>query len=98
MEGFSSLPRRGLLPFEAEGSANLVELDHRPRFTPMIWSIRRTLGFELKKGEEEDKGKGRKIRKEIFVFPFILWEVSIFPPKETDSKREASFQNWHVLA
>ena len=36
MEGFSSPLRRGLLPFEVEGSANLAELDHRPRFTAMI--------------------------------------------------------------
>ena len=27
MEGFSSPPRRGLLPFEVEDSANLAKLD-----------------------------------------------------------------------
>ena len=36
MEGFSSPFRRGLLPFEVEGSANLAELDRRLRFTHMI--------------------------------------------------------------
>ena len=36
MEGFSSPPRRGLLPFEAEDSANLAKLDRRLRFTPMV--------------------------------------------------------------
>ena len=35
-EGFSSPPRRVWLPFKAEGSANLAELDRRPRFTPLI--------------------------------------------------------------
>ena len=36
MEGFSSPPRRGRLPFKAEGSTNLAELDPRSRFTPMV--------------------------------------------------------------
>ena len=60
MEGFSSPPRRGLLPFEAEDSTNLAELDCRPRFTPMIWSVRRILGFKLKKEKKEIRKKGEK--------------------------------------
>ena len=77
MEGFSSSIRRGLLPFEIEGYANLVELDRRPRFTPMIWSGRRTLGFGLKKEKKKIKEKKRKIRKETFVFP-LYFEKLVF--------------------
>ena len=32
----------------------------------------KSFGFQVEKGKEEDKGEKRKIRKEIFVFPFIL--------------------------
>ena len=32
----------------------------------------KSYGFQVEEGDEEDKGKRRKIRKEIFVFPFIL--------------------------
>ena len=84
MEGFSSPPRRGLLPFEAEDSANLAKLDWRLHTYGLI--CEKSFGFQVKEGKEEDKGEKRKIRKEIFVFPFIIWWVSIFPPKEISSK------------
>ena len=60
IEGFSPPPRRGLLPFEAEVYANLVELDRRPCFSPMILFVRRTLGFELKNEKKKIKEKGEK--------------------------------------
>ena len=60
MEGFSSPPRKGLLTFEAEDSINLAKLDRKPHFTPMIWSVRRILGFKLKKEKKEIRKKGEK--------------------------------------
>ena len=55
MEGFSFPPRRGLLLFEGEGFENFAKLDLKPHFTPMIWSLRRILDFELKKKEIREK-------------------------------------------
>ena len=55
MEGFLSPPRRGLLLFEGEGLENFAELDLKPRFTPMIWYLRRILGFGLKKKKIKEK-------------------------------------------
>ena len=66
MEGFSSPFRKGLLLFEGEGSINLAELDLKQRFTPMIWCLKRIMGFGLKK--EKKKNKEGK----CFSFPFIL--------------------------
>ena len=60
MEGFSSPPRRGLLPFGVEGSANLAKLDLKPRFTPMIWCLKRILGFKLKKEKKRIRKKRGK--------------------------------------
>ena len=59
MEGFSSPPRRGLLLFEGEGSANLAELDLKPHFTPMIWCFKNS-GFQVKEKEEEEEDKGKR--------------------------------------
>jgi len=70
MKGFSFPPRRGLLLFEGEGSENFAKLDLKPRFTLMIWYLRRILGFGLKK--KEDKERKSKIRKGNISFPFIL--------------------------
>ena len=75
MEGFSSPPRRGLLPFEAEDSANLAKLDWRLHTYGLI--CEKSFGFQVKAGKEEDKGEKRKIRKEIFVF-LLYFEELVF--------------------
>ena len=87
MEGFSSPPRRGLLLFEGEGSANLSKLDLKPCFTPMIWCLKRILCFRLKKEKKKIKEK-RKIRKgNIFLFLLYFEElIFFFPLKEDGSK------------
>ena len=86
MEGFSSPPRRGLLLFEAECSENLAKADLKPRFTPMIWCLKRILGFGLKKEK-------KKIRKKYFLFLLYFERLILFPLKENGSKREIHFQN-----
>ena len=43
--------------FEGEVSENFAELDLKPRFTPMIWYLRRILGLRLKKKEIKEKGE-----------------------------------------
>ena len=86
MEGFSSPPRRGLLLFEAECSENLAKVDLKPRFTPMIWCLKRILGFGLKKEK-------KKIRKKYFLFLLYFERLILFPLKENGSKREIHFQN-----
>ena len=53
MEGFSSPLTKGLLPFKVESSANLAELNRRPRFTPTTCFVTRTLGFRLKKEKKK---------------------------------------------
>ena len=72
MEGFSSPPRRVLLPFEAKGSKNLAKLDLKPRFTPMILCERRILGFELKKEKKKirEKEKNKEGKYVLFLLHF----------------------------
>ena len=76
MEGFSSLPRKGLLLFEGVGTANFAKLDLKPCFTPMIWCLEKILGFGLKKKKINKKKKIReKERNKVgkyLSFPFIL--------------------------
>ena len=46
MEGFSSPPRRGLLPFKAEDSTNLVELDQTAFHTHEL-ICEKSFGFRI---------------------------------------------------
>ena len=93
MEGFSSPLRKGLLLFKEEGSTNLVELDLKSHFTPMIWCLKRILGFGSKKEKKKIKEK-RKIRKgNIFLFLLYFEElIFFFPPKEDSSKVRLLFK------
>ena len=78
--------------FKGEGSKNFVELDLRPRLTPMVLCLGRILSFGLKKKEKIRK-KMREITEENISFPFILWVVILFSLKRDHSKKEVSFQN-----
>ena len=60
----------------------MAELDLKPRFTPMIWCLKRILGFGSKKEKKKIKEK-RKIRKgNIFLFLLYFEELNISPLKE----------------
>ena len=41
--------------FKGEGSKNFVELDLRPRLTPMVLCLGKILGFGLKKKKRKRK-------------------------------------------
>ena len=93
MEGFSSPPRRGLLLFEAKCFENLAKLDLKPRFTPMIWCLKRILGFGLKKEKKKIREKEENKEGKYFLFLLYFERLILFPPKKNGSKREIPFQN-----
>ena len=91
MKILSSPPRRGLLLFEREGSTNLVELDLKPCFTPMIWCLKIIQGFGLKKEKKTIREK-RKIRKgNIFLF-LLYFEELIF------SLQKRMVKKWDIFS
>ena len=74
-----------LLIFEGEGSENFAVLDLRLSLTPMIWYLRRILGFRLKK--KKIRKKNEEIGRKIFLFFLYFKELFFSLQKELIQKR-----------